>query len=84
MEAMAARLAVIATEVGGIPDLIEQGRSGLLVPPRDPQAIADALDNLIANPQLRQSLGDAARARIRDHFDIDTMIARTREIYHAN
>jgi colanic acid/amylovoran biosynthesis glycosyltransferase len=64
MEAMAAGLAVVATRHGGIPELVVDGETGLLVPERDGPALARALGRLIADPQLRLRLSRAARARV--------------------
>jgi glycosyltransferase involved in cell wall biosynthesis len=68
-EAMAAGLPVISTCVSGIPELVEDGRTGLLVGPRDPAALADALERLLCDPKKRQSLAAAARRKIEDNFE---------------
>jgi glycosyltransferase involved in cell wall biosynthesis len=65
MEAMARGVAVVSTPVGGIPELIEDGRTGLLVPPEDPSALCAALARLAAEPALRRRLGSAAREEVR-------------------
>lgn len=61
MEAMTAAKPVVATAVGGILDLVEDGRSGILVPPRDPIAVASALERLLINPSLAQQMGKEGR-----------------------
>jgi glycosyltransferase involved in cell wall biosynthesis len=81
LEAMARRRAVVATPVGGTPELVVDGETGLLVPPRDPHALADALRRLLADADLRRRLGDAGYARVRDHFSADTMTRRILAIY---
>ncbi|WP_454085476.1 glycosyltransferase [Georgenia sp. Marseille-Q6866] len=68
MEAMASGLPVVAPRVGGIPEVIEHGVSGLLVAPNDVEALAGALDRLATDPELRRSLGTAGRARVRVKF----------------
>ena len=68
LDAMAAGLPVVATSVGGVPELIEDGKTGCLVPPRDAEALASRLRLLLCNPELRVSMGAAAYARVRDHF----------------
>ncbi len=70
MEAMGCGLAVVASRLSGIPELIEDGRSGLLVPPGDARALADALARLRAAPELRAELGRNARARVEAEFDL--------------
>src|SRR5581483_2835069 len=62
LEAMAAGLPIVASGVGGILELVDEGRTGLLMPPADPSALADRLVGLMAAPALARSLGDAARA----------------------
>ncbi len=69
VEAMASGVPVIATRSGGIPEAVEEGVTGLFVPFRDPDAIAQALDSLAQDPDRRRSMGDAARARAVSQFD---------------
>jgi len=70
IEAMAAELPVVATAVGGIPELIVDGETGFLVPARDSSALAHALGCLVADPALRRRQGKAARARAEREFDL--------------
>lgn len=72
MEAMAAGLPCVATRIMGIPELIEDGHSGLLVHPSDADALADALLRLLASPELRRRLGEAAQLRIRQEYNLRT------------
>jgi glycosyltransferase involved in cell wall biosynthesis len=81
MEYMQAGLAVVATSVGGIPDLIEPGVHGLLVPPRDPPALAAALADLLAEPDRARAMGDRARKRQLAEFDIDVLVHRLEALY---
>jgi len=69
VEASSQRLPCISTNISGIPELITDGENGLLVPPDDPQALANALARAIADPQLRKQLGEAAERRVRADFD---------------
>ena len=69
LEAMAARLPVVATDVGGTAELVVEGETGFLVPPADPEALADAVEQLLRNPELRDRLGAAARRRAERLFD---------------
>jgi glycosyltransferase involved in cell wall biosynthesis len=70
MEAMATGLAVVASDISGIPELVDDGETGLLVSPGDPRALADAIERLHDDPALRARLGDAARARVERDFDL--------------
>ena len=81
LDAMAAGLPVVATSVGGVPELIEDGKTGCLVPPRDAEALACRLRPLICNPELRASLGTAGYARVRDHFTAAQMTANFTRLY---
>jgi glycosyltransferase involved in cell wall biosynthesis len=75
MEAMASGVAVVSTCVSGIPELITAGQDGLLVAPRCPAALADALDVLLSDPELRARLARAARRKIEECFAIDRSAA---------
>ncbi len=81
MESMDAGVPVVATRVGGSPDLIEDGVQGLLVPPRDPEALAAAIAGLLADPDLAREMGRRGRERRRSEFDIDVAAERFGELY---
>ena len=81
LEAMATRRAVVATRVGGMPGALEADRDALLVPPRDPQALAQAMGRIIDEPDLRQQLGESARARFEAEFTAQTMTRRYEDLY---
>jgi glycosyltransferase involved in cell wall biosynthesis len=83
MEAMAAGLPVIATRTGSIPELVDD-RSGVLVPDRNPAALADALRRVLADRNLRASLGAAGRRRIADDFETGTTTAQLRDVLLAS
>ena len=70
MEAMAIELPCVATWIAGIPELINNGVDGLLVPPAEPVALADAVERLIEEPELRTRIGAAARAKIMSSYDL--------------
>jgi glycosyltransferase involved in cell wall biosynthesis len=72
MEAMACGLPVVASRLSGIPELVQDGRSGILFPPGNPQALADALVRLYHEPETRHELGAAGRAVILESFDLRT------------
>jgi len=81
LEAMARRRAVVATPVGGTPELVVDGETGLLVPPRDPDALAVAIRRLLADPGLRTRMGDAGYRRVAERFSADAMCRRVLELY---
>jgi len=83
LEAMAMRLAVISTPVGAIPEIIEDGVDGVLIPSNDERALADALVLLGQNPMLRLKLGEAARSKIQSHFDIDHNMRRYAALFRG-
>lgn len=72
IEAMSNMLPVIATSVGGIPELIENGKDGILVPPENPKALARAISNLLENEELREKLSQTAYKKVREKYSIDT------------
>jgi len=81
IEAMMAGLPVVATEVGGVPELVEDGVTGFLIPPRDPEALAEALQKLIADPELRRRMGQAGREKALKEFTLDRMLRETERVY---
>ena len=78
-----AGLPVVATEVGGVPELVEDGVTGFLVPPRDPDALAEALQKLIADPELRRRMGEAGREKALKEFTLDRMLHETEKVYEG-
>ena len=84
LEAMAAGRPVVAVGVGGPAEIVVDGRTGLLVPPDDPAAVAAAVGRLLANGPLRRSMGDAGRARWADRFTVDRMAEATAAAYGLN
>jgi glycosyltransferase involved in cell wall biosynthesis len=81
MEAMSVRCACIASRVGGVPYLIEHEKSGLLVPPRDPQALREAIARLIENPDERIKLGESARSTIEARFNWARIIESYEDLF---
>ena len=81
LEAMSAGRAVIASAVGGTKELIEQGRTGVLVPAGDPAALAKEILNLLEHPERRAQLGRAARAHVEAEFSIEASVARMQALY---
>jgi glycosyltransferase involved in cell wall biosynthesis len=81
MEAFAMSVPVVATRAGGLPELVEDGRTGLLVPPRDPAALAAALARLREEPESAARMAAAALELVHARFGVDYMVARTEELY---
>ena len=82
-EAMAYGRPVVASAVGGLLDAVEDGVTGLLVPPRDPQALRSVLETLVADAELRRRLGGAAREAARERFSWASATKRTLDAYDA-
>jgi glycosyltransferase involved in cell wall biosynthesis len=83
LEYLAAGRAVVATAVGANPALVRDGESGLLVPPGDDAALADAMIRLLEDPALAVRLGVAARRRVAAEYSRDAMRKRFEDFYHA-
>jgi glycosyltransferase involved in cell wall biosynthesis len=81
MEAMAAGKPVVATAVGGTPELVVHEETGLLVSPRDPQALAASVHQILADPERSRRMGKAGRQRIEQHFTLERMVTKTETIY---
>ena len=81
LESMAAGAPTVATRVGGTPEAIVDGLTGVLVPPANSSALADAIVHLLKDRDLAAHLGRAARARIADHFSVRRMVRSTEELY---
>jgi len=80
---MAASLPVVATSVGGIPEIVKDKKTGLLVPPKDPEALARAILSLLQNKEEAEKMGIAGRKRVQEKFTIGTMIKKTEEVYKS-
>ena len=83
LEAMALSRPVVASNVGGIPEMIEDGVTGLLVPPADPMALAAAITRLLVDHQLADMLGRAGHDLVHDRFCVERMVADIEAIYAA-
>ncbi|MFN7955129.1 MAG: glycosyltransferase [bacterium] len=81
IEAMGMGVPVVATRVGGVPEQVEDGVTGILVPPGDAAALREAITRLARDPGLRARMGVAARLRALDVFGIDSYVSRTRALY---
>lgn len=81
LEAMARGLPVVATRVGGTAEVVDDGVTGLLVPPASPEALASAMLRVYRDPQTARAMGLAARQRVCDSFDVRRMVARYEALY---
>ena len=81
LEAMAQGLPVVATNVGGNPEVVADGQTGLLVPPGDPTQLARAIVEIWKNPELGRRMGAAGRARVENNFNVRRMVANYEAIY---
>lgn len=81
LEAMACSRAVVSTRAGGLPEVVVDGETGLLVPPHDEPALAQALVTLLRDPERRAALGAAGRNRVVDAFSVETMVNETLSVY---
>jgi len=81
LDAMAIGQATVATRAGGIPEVVVDGRTGVLVPVRDADALAAAIVMLLQDPTRRATLGAAAQERVRDGFSVERMVQQTLDAY---
>lgn len=83
LEAMARARPVIATQVGGVYSAIDNGKTGLLVPPSDSDTLADRIIELLVDQDYARRLGQAARERVKSDFPVERMVAETAAVYHS-
>ena len=83
LEAMAASLPIVATDVPGHRDVIVRSQTGLLVPPEDSAALAEAITSLVGDPERRRRMGEAGRRRVLEHFTIEAMVGKTAALYEG-
>ncbi len=81
LEAMARRVPVVASAVGGIPEVITSGVDGILVPPADAEALAAAISRLLADAQLRRRIGEAGYRTVAERYSIDAQVRRIEAVY---
>lgn len=83
LEAMSTARPVVGTAVGGIPEAVIDGKTGILVPPRNPEAIANAIVSLLKNPMRAREMGEAGRKRVLECFTLEKMVKETEAFYQA-
>jgi len=82
LEAMSAGLPVVVTRVGGISEVIEDGKNGVIVPPSDADALGSAVLRLLSNSEIREKLGASARALVEKEYNLDTMGKKYNDLFH--
>jgi len=82
LQAGAAGVPVVSTTVGGIPEAVDHGETGLLVPPGDPRALASAVIDLLDDPDRARRMGEAGRRRVKERFSVDRMVEGNLAVYH--
>ncbi|MGI8805495.1 MAG: glycosyltransferase [Thermoleophilaceae bacterium] len=81
IEALACGVPVVATRVGGVPEVVDHGGTGLLVEPGRPEALADALETLLGDPARRRAMAERGRRVAAERFDVETMVRATEAVY---
>jgi len=81
LEAMSARLPVVATNVGALPELVEEGGTGFLVEPKDDQALAEKLAQFYSEPELARRFGEAARRKVEREYSLELMLRKYADLY---
>jgi glycosyltransferase involved in cell wall biosynthesis len=79
---MAAGLPVIATNVGGNPEIVQDGKTGFLVPARDPNALSEAMGRVLGSPELGVQLGKAGYERVARNFSLASTVRQTEDLYN--
>ena len=82
VEAFAAKKPVVATRVGGVPEIVEDGVNGYLVPRMDPRALAEKIDVLLEDEEKRRAFGEEGRRRVAERFTLDRMIEGAEAVFH--
>jgi glycosyltransferase involved in cell wall biosynthesis len=83
LQASAAKVPIVASNVGGIPEAVRHGENGILVPPNDAMALRAAIRKLVQNPDLRKQLGETGRRIVTEEFSIDTMVEGNLSVYNV-
>ena len=81
LQALAMERAVVASAVGGVPEIVQDGQTGFLVSPRDPVELAEKVGSLFRNPDQGKILGQAGRRVIKQDYSMEAMVAKTEQLY---
>ena len=81
LQALAMERAVVASSVGGVPEVICDGQTGFLVSSQDPAALAEKIGMLLRDPDQRRAFGQGGRRAIADHYSLDAMLQKTEQLY---
>lgn len=82
LDALALAKPVVATDSGGIPEIIQNGKTGRLVEPANPEALADGIVDMLTRTEAARAMADAGRAMVENNFSIDAMVDKNIEVYH--
>ena len=83
LEAMASGKPVVGTASGGTPELVQEGQTGFLVPPLDPEAMARAILRLLKNPEEAKRMGENGRRRVEAEFSLEVHVQKIQALYHS-
>jgi glycosyltransferase involved in cell wall biosynthesis len=83
VEAMACKVPVIATKIGGIPEIVEEGKTGFLIPPKNPIQIADAVKRLLKDSKMRKNMGAEGRKKVKEKFSIKDTVHKIENLYYS-
>jgi glycosyltransferase involved in cell wall biosynthesis len=81
LEAMAMEIPVVSTDISGISELVKNEENGFLVPEKNPPALAQALEKLLAQPELREQFGKAGRQRVLQQFSLERNVGEIRQLF---
>ena len=81
LEAGAAAAPVVASRVGGLPEVVDENETGILTPPKDSTALAAALESLLRSPERRRLMGATAQAKIVPHYSLESMVRQLEALY---
>lgn len=81
LEASACEVPIVASRIGGLPEVVQDGITGILVPPKDEAALAEAIEKLVLNAELRSKLGKAGRRFVQQNYELTSSVAKMTKQY---